>query len=154
MTRKIKSIALLSILLLTPALPADEGKKCTAEPRECEKSIRQMLTGRRFLGITLMELQPGLQINTVIPDSPAERADLRPGDRIMAVNGTDLSAAGIQEFKQVLSQAKGNAAGRLWIIIQRRKTQSKIETRLEPYTADQIDKIVATHLSQFHTASK
>lgn len=154
MTRGKRSLTLLAVLLLTPMLLAEEPKKCTATAKECEQQIREMLSGRKYLGVQLIELQPGLAIKAVVTESPAEKADLRAGDRIMAVNGRDLSAGGIQDFKGVISGLKENTSGRLWIIIQRHGAFVKTEARLEPYSKAQIDKIVASHLSQFHTAVK
>ncbi len=141
----------VSIVLATVAARADEARKCTASARECEQAIRQMLSGRRYLGAQLVESNPGLTVKSVVEDGPANRADLRPGDRLMAVNGKSTRDATIKDFKQILSDAK--ETGRLWIIVQRRGILKKIELRMEPYTKAQIDKIVAQHLAEFHAVT-
>ena len=55
------------------------------------------------------------------------------------------------DFKQHIADAR--ATGRLWMIISRRGAYSKVETRLEPYTKEQIERIVTAHLSQTHTST-
>jgi predicted metalloprotease with PDZ domain len=107
-----------------------------------------MLTGRRYFGVQLMELNPGLLVKGVVPDSPAEHYDIRAGDRFMAVNGHSTAEATIKEFKQILSSAK--ETGKLFIIVQRRGALKQITVRLEPYSEAQIEKIVAQHLVQSH----
>ncbi|HEY8131058.1 MAG TPA: PDZ domain-containing protein [Thermoanaerobaculia bacterium] len=136
------------VSLLVIAAWADDKKKCTAPPAQCERAIRQMLSGRRYLGVQLMELNPGLSIKAVVEDGPAERADLHPGDRLMAVNGKSTRDATINDFKQILGEAK--ETGRLWIIVQRHGILRKIDVRMEPYSKAQIDKIVAQHLAEAH----
>jgi predicted metalloprotease with PDZ domain len=148
---RISLVAVSAVVVVAAALAADEAKKCTASARECEQHIREMLSGRRYLGVQLVELNPGLEIKTVVPDGPAERADFRPGDRLMAVNGHSTLQATIRDFKEILGDAK--ATGRLHVIVQRRGILKPIDVRLEPYTKAQIDKIVAQHLAESHSLS-
>jgi predicted metalloprotease with PDZ domain len=139
---------LFAALLFVPSIHADERKMCSSSARECERAIRQLSSGRRYLGAEIKELNPGIFIKTVIDDAPAARADLRPGDRVMAVNGRSMVEADIKDFKQVLYSAK--ATGVLWIIVQRQGVLKKLDVRLASYTKAQIDKMVAQHLAQAH----
>jgi predicted metalloprotease with PDZ domain len=141
----------LASLLFVSAAHADEQKMCTAPASECEKAIRQLSGGRRYLGAKIKELEPGIVIETVIDDGPAARADLRAGDRLMSVNGHPTVEANIKEFKQILYTAK--ATGVLWVIVLRQGILKKVDVRLEPYTKAQIDKMVAQHLAQAHGIS-
>lgn len=145
--RRYQVVAIASVIFAV-AIQADEPKKCTASSRECERAIRQMLSGRRYLGAQLQELNPGLAVKSVVEDGPADRSDLRPGDRLMAVNGKETRDAAIKDFKQILADAK--ETGRLWIIVQRHGGLKRIEIRMEPYSKAQIDKIVAQHLLESH----
>jgi predicted metalloprotease with PDZ domain len=132
------------------AFAADESKKCSTPPDECARQIRQMLTGRLYLGVQVAELTPGLIIKTVVPDSPAEHADLRPGDRLVAVNGHRTTEASIKDFKQILDDV-GKTHRRLWMLVQRRGAFKKIDVMMEPYSKAQIERIVAQHLSDAHS---
>ena len=124
---------------------------CTASARECEQAIRQLSSGRRYLGALIEELDPGIAIKAINDDSPAARADLRPGDQLMAVNGHSTAEADIKDFKQILYSAK--ETGVLWIIIKRQGILKKIEVRLAPYSKAQIDKMVAQHLALEHSTA-
>jgi C-terminal processing protease CtpA/Prc len=127
--------------------------QCHLPSRECEQQIRQMLSGRRYLGATIVDLKPGIVIRAILPDSPAAKAQppLRAGDRFIAVNGHSLENASASEFKEVLAEAR--QTGKLWMIVQRRGAYTKVEGRLEPYPKEYIDKIVSAHLQQAHTAT-
>jgi len=109
-----------------------------------------MLSGRSYLGLTFHPLEHGgIVVKGVLPDSPAQRGDFKEGDRIIAVNGRDMTLASTRDFKQVLADAK--ETGVLFIIIQRRGAYKKIETRLEQMPKAQIDQIVAQHLLKSHS---
>ncbi|HVR38341.1 MAG TPA: PDZ domain-containing protein [Thermoanaerobaculia bacterium] len=111
-----------------------------------------MLSGRRYLGLQIVELKPGgLVIKSVIDDSPAKRAGLKENDRLVACNNVDLKKASAKDFKEVLARAR--STGTLFMIIQRRGAYRKVDVRLEPYPKEQIDKIIAQHLLQSHTAT-
>ncbi|MDQ7086860.1 MAG: PDZ domain-containing protein, partial [Acidobacteriota bacterium] len=47
---------------------------------------------RPFLGVDVVRGEDGVFIERVVPGSPAERAGLRPGDRIEEIAGTPVSA--------------------------------------------------------------
>lgn len=132
-------------------LHADEPKHCSASAKECEQQIRQMLTGRRYLGLSVVNLKPGIVVKSVVPDSPAERANFKAGDRLIAVNGQPMTESTVEDFKRVLAGVRD--VGTLWVIVQRRGAYKTIEVRLEPYTKAQIDKVIATHLAQSHPAT-
>jgi predicted metalloprotease with PDZ domain len=140
---------IFAALLFVPAAYAEDRKMCTASARECEEAIRQLSSGRRYLGAQIEQLNPGIVVKAVNEDGPAARADLRPGDRLMAINGHSTREASIKDFKQILYSAK--ETGVLWIIVQRGGILKKIDVRLEAYTKAQIDKMVAQHLAQSHS---
>src|SRR4051812_5580735 len=145
---KLVSLTLLIAGATVVAAADDKDRKCSLPARVCEQEIRRMLTGRRYLGVQLMELNPGLLVKGVLADSPAERADFRAGDRLMAVNGHSTAESTIRDFKQILSAARDT--GMLFVIVQRRGALRQISVRLEPYTETQVEKIVTQHLVQSH----
>jgi S1-C subfamily serine protease len=146
----VRPASRLFIILLAAAsllLNAQEPK-CSASARECDEQIRHFLGGRRYLGATIEERNPGLVIKSVIPNGPAARAGLRAGDRLIAVNGKSVTRAAAREFKQIIADAR--ETGRVSIILARSGAYARIEARLEPYSREQLNKIVAAHLAQSH----
>ncbi len=123
-------------------------QRCNSTARECEQEIRRMLSGRRYLGAQILEQNPGLIVKSINADGPAAHVDLKPGDRIIAVNGRQMFLASVKEFKQALAEVK--ETGAIFMIIQRRGVYRKVELRLEPYPKAQVDKIIAAHLAQSH----
>jgi predicted metalloprotease with PDZ domain len=145
---RLRLFSLLAIGLAAAVLYAEEPKHCNATAKECEQQIRQMLAGRRYLGLSVVDLKPGIVVKSVVADSPAERARFKAGDRIIGVNGLPMTDGTVQDFKRVLAAASNT--GTLFVIVQRRGAYMKIDVRLEPYTKAQIDKIIAAHLAQSH----
>lgn len=143
-------VAAASLYAATAASLYADDPKCNLAARECDQQIRSMLSGKRYLGATVDERKPGLVVKTVLEKSPAWRAGLRVGDRLIAVNGKSVTQATQRDFKQLVAAAR--ETGKLGIIIWRSGAYSKVEIRLEPYTKEQMDKIIAGHLTT-HTAS-
>lgn len=142
---------LIFVAFIAAAAVSAEEPKCNGAARECDQQIRQMLSGRRYLGATIEDRKPGLVIKSVEPNGPADRAGLRGGDRLIAVNGKSVTSASTREFKQILADAR--QTGGLFIIIARGRRYTKVSARLEPYTKDVINKIIAAHMAQSHEAT-
>ena len=145
------SLTLAAAGLVAAALVQAQEPKCHSSARECSQQIRQMLGGRRYLGVQVVELKPGLVVKSVLADSPAARVPLKQGDRLIAVNSRSLLKATARDFKQILSEASN--PGKIWMIIQRRGAYRKVEARLEPYPQEYIEKAISGHLAASHTAT-
>lgn len=139
---------LIFVASLAAATVLADQPRCNGTARDCDQQIRHMLSGRRYLGATIEDKNPGLVVKSVHENGPAARNGLRPGDRLIALNGKSLTKATAKEFKQLLADAR--ETGRLFMIISRRNAYQKLEIRLEPYTKEQISKIIAAHLSMNH----
>lgn len=140
------------VLALLVAFTANAGDlKCNATARECDQQIRQMLSGPRYLGVTIEQKDSSLSVKSVDPEGPAAKSGVREGDRLIAVNGNSLTRANIRDFKQIIAHAR--STGRLRIIVMRRGAYVQIVTRLVPYSKEQINKIITAHLSQSHTST-
>ena len=150
MTRSIARILIAAWVAGSALVIADE-QKCNGSARECEQQIRQFLGGRRFLGATIRDRNPGLVIEALTPGGPAARAGLQVGDRLITCNSKTLTSATPREFKQILADAR--ETGKLRMIVWRRAQYKVIDAKLEPYTKEQIEKIINAHLSQSHPSS-
>jgi predicted metalloprotease with PDZ domain len=154
-SRQIRFVFMTALLLAARAR-ADEPqtkaiKTCNAPAAECERAIRSMAAGRRYLGARVEPLNPGLRITTIAPESPAQRGGLGEGDRIMIMNGQQLVRGDVKDFRRIMSEAK--ETGWLSILVQRGGILKRVEVRLEPYSKAQIDKMVAQHMAESHPQS-
>ena len=147
MVHRFSRLAVAGLIAAAVSLHADDPK-CNVAARECDQQIRKMLGGRRYHGAIVEQRKPGLFVKDVTEGSPAWRAGLRVGDRLIAVNGKPVTSATVRDFKQHISDAR--ETGRVTMIVHRRGTYHRVSFRLEPYTKEQMDKIIAGHL-QTHT---
>jgi predicted metalloprotease with PDZ domain len=154
MQSRIYRLVSLSLSFLVAALvwAQQPTKKCNQSARECEQEIRQMLAGKLYLGVEVEERNMALIVKTVAPESPAWRADLEVGDRLIAVGGHVTQQATIKEFKAIINQLlkEPPRSGRIAITVQRNGILKRLDPRPEPYSRVQIDKIVAQHLLEAH----
>src|SRR5947207_15541036 len=109
-SRQIRFV-FMSALMLAATARADDPKTqkitCNAPAAECERAIRSMASGRRYLGVLVEELpNGGVRITSMATDSPAQRGGLGEGDRLMVANGHQLVHGDVKEFKRILSEAK------------------------------------------------
>lgn len=148
MIRRLLSALLVLVALATPA--AWGGEKCSAEATTCERQIREMLRGRRWLGVMFEKTRFGIMIREVLPDSPAKEAGFLPDDQILAVNGRDMTHAEIQELKRVLQEARQKTDGRLNVVVTRYGQIRRVHARLGELPKEQVDQIVASHLRDAH----
>lgn len=149
MVHRFSRLAVAGLIAAAASLYADDPK-CKVAARECDQQIRSMLGGRRYHGASIEERKPGLFVKAVIEGSPASRGGLVVGDRLIAVNGKSVTRATQRDFKQLVAEAR--RTGILKVIVMRTGTYRRLDIRLEPYTKEQMDKIIAGHLAT-HSAS-
>lgn len=66
------------------------------DPQEF-RQFEQASSGRfSGVGLTVTEVKRGLRVASVIPDTPAERAGIEPGDLIVAVDGHSIAGVSAQ----------------------------------------------------------
>jgi C-terminal processing protease CtpA/Prc len=149
-------VILMSLFFIAPLIAGvrKEKKKCFSPAKECEQQIRKMLTGQLYLGVEVNETKLGLVVTSVTSDSPADRADIRALDRIISIDGHDLTGRGVRDFRQVLNAAKDRLKPTVWMLVQRGSSFKRLNATLDPISPEQIDKIVAAHLAEFHPSEK
>lgn len=150
MVHRFSRLAVAGLIVAAAVLYADDPK-CNVNARECDQQIRNMLSGKRYHGATVEERKPGLVIKSVAPKSPAWKSGLRPGDRLIAINRKSVTQATTRDFKQIVADARVN--GTVDMIIWRSGAYSRVVLRLEPYTKEQMDKIIAGHLEAHNPTS-
>lgn len=144
--RLLATCALAAIVSL-PATAGDPAR-CTGEPRECERQIRDFLAGRKYFGVKMDDSKWGPVIKSVVEGSPADVAGLKVGDRVLSVNGKDCTREGVKRFKELMASAKDSS--RIVITVMRVGRLVQIHTKMASITPAQIDKIIAAHLKSAH----
>lgn len=98
---------LLTGALLGPATAAfaDDHKHCDGDAEVCLKEMVRNLKKRGWVGIELeMSSQNGTpKVTNVLPESPARRAGLEVGDRLVALNGVAYERSNQQQLKKIYS---------------------------------------------------
>lgn len=145
MVHRLSRLAIAGLIAAATSVYADDPK-CNIAVRECDQQIRTMLGGRRYHGAQIEEkTKIGLVVKSITENSPAERGGLRVGDRLIAINGKPLTHASSRDFKQLVADARNT--GRVGLIIWRPGGYRRVDIRLEPYSKEQMDKIIAGHLA-------
>lgn len=130
----------------------DELPRCHSSRVECETRIREMMAGKKYLGVIFYDTEKGILIKAVVPDSPAEDAGLRQGDLIVKVNGQNCADGNVKLFKKLVDKAREK--GVLAIRVKRNGSYVDTEARLTQITETQIDRIVAAHMKAAHPDSE
>jgi C-terminal processing protease CtpA/Prc len=83
---------LLAAVVAVPALAGgSDCSKCTENTQACLDAMVAKLQHRGWVGVELDKDDYGkLTVTDVIPDSPAQRAGLRDGDVLVALNGVEF----------------------------------------------------------------
>jgi len=147
-TRRL-SILLMALIIGGTMAGAEEQKKCSADAKECARTIREMLAGQKYLGVELINSKKGIAVKAVMPQSPAEYARLRAGDIVMILEGHDISTLQVREIKQYIEDAKKR--GRVMMITRRNGIITRMDIRFAVMQQAQIDKIVAAHMKESHS---
>jgi predicted metalloprotease with PDZ domain len=146
LSRTLSAYAFLLTALTTPAF---SGERCPLPARECEAQIRQMLGGRRYLGVRFEKTRVGIMIRSVVEGSPADEAGFLEDDLIISVNGRAVTRAEIRELKEIFRE-KGGKDGKLTFVVTRYGQIRRVHARLGTMPKPAIDKIVEAHLLEGH----
>lgn len=136
------------VLAALSAVAGDELPRCHSTRAECETRIREMMTGKKYLGVIFYDTEKGILVKAVVPDSPAEEAGLRQGDLIVKVNGQNCADGNVKLFKQLVDKARER--GVLAIRVKRNGTYVDTEAKLTQITETQIERIIAAHFKAAH----
>ncbi len=96
-------------------------------PRDLE-GVEEQASGRYGgLGVRLLVLEDHLQVVSAMDGSPADRAGLRPGDRIVAIDETPLTSDNTREASDWL---RGPPGTQIALTVERDDTEQALEVAL------------------------
>lgn len=142
---------LVVLAAMSSSLGAEAGK-CKTPAHECEQQLRSILADKMYLGVTLAPGRWGTIIMDVDEESPAERAGLDSGDRIIGINGHDCRGKSPSQIKRYLNPP--NNGRDVSIVVVRLGELLRLHARLAPLPPERIERIVANHLAKQHDDSE
>lgn len=148
--RRIVRIAAPLVAVALTALSAgiragDPPKRCTQPVQECLDHMSALLKTSGWVGIEYDDVsEGGFKVTRVVPDSPAEKAGLQPGDLLVALNGVRLA----KDNEMALSKARKEwKPGQSVTYSIRRQGQNRdITLTLAPMPADVMARWIGEHM--------
>ncbi len=138
----------LLLVLASSASLAGEEYKCTTPTQECLDKMTANLMNRGWLGIFGNEIRENgtmyMEIIEVVPGSPAENADIRPGDILVAVNGVDLIESNKEDLYKVQMKNKPGESFRYTVLRNKKRVYKKVKLASMPYEV--IVRAVGAHM--------
>jgi C-terminal processing protease CtpA/Prc len=104
-----------------------------------------------FLGVIFYDSETGIYVKSVVDGSPAEEADLRAGDFIVAIEGKDISDGNVKAFKRIFGKAQKQ--GHVTLKVRRDETILTTTADLREIDEKQIARIIQAHLDAAHSDS-
>lgn len=105
--------------------------------------VRRSWLGLKFKPVRTTPYDHGVLVNSVIEDSPADRAGIEPGDLIVAVDGTPVdvvNAEDLPEFRRGLSVRP--IGSRVSLTIERKSETVEVTLNTERYQRDRGERLV------------
>jgi len=134
------------------ALAGDEPR-CTMPLAECIEKISAHMKMTGWVGVELeVDEDAGTyRVTAVIPESPAEKGGIRPGDMLLEVNGTPISN---RKGKTLEDARRDWKPGRsVTYTIKRGDVDRRITLTLAPMPADLMAKYIGRHVLE-HQANE
>jgi C-terminal processing protease CtpA/Prc len=149
------TIALLVVALAVAAglgsTLAGDSIECTAPIQECLDKMVSNLSKMGWLGVMVEELREDgkmyLKITEVMPNSPAEGANFRPGDVLVAINGVALLERNKEEIYRTNKKKKRPGEYFTYTVLRgSRRIRKSVTLETMPYEA--ITMAVGAHMIQ------
>jgi C-terminal processing protease CtpA/Prc len=137
-------ILVLGCLLVCPALASDY--KCTATTQECLDAMVASYRQQGWIGINLewVESDTQMEITSVVPDGPADKAGFLAGDRITAMNSVEFKSENKEKLAEVQEMRKPGARFKFTVLRDGKKME--IAVTLGRFPDDIIARAVGYHM--------
>ena len=141
MKKALFVVVSLSLMLSLSAF-AGEHKKCTKPVQDCLNSMVVKLKSSGFIGVELDKGKGGvLKITKVVEGSPAEKAGIKQGDELFAINGIRFNDENHKKISKVKLPGK-----RVSCTIKRDGASREVKLTLSPMPADLMSKYIGEHM--------
>jgi C-terminal processing protease CtpA/Prc len=135
--------------LWAPALAGDAPKRCTAPVQECLDHMSAVLKSSGWVGIEFeygTGPDGGYEVTRVLPDGPAAKAGLQPGDLLTALNGVRLVHENDVALAKVRKDWKPGQS--VTYTVKRQGQDRDITLTLAPMPADVMAKWIGEHMME------
>ncbi len=145
--RTTKSIWILAVAIALAAAPAlaGDGKKCEGTTQECLDYMAANMKNRGWVGVEMEDAGHGYhKVTRVIGGSPAERAGVKPGDVLVAVEGHDVAEADKTTWQAL--EAKMKPGNRIAYTVERNGSKKQIDVTLAEMPDEVLAQWVGKHM--------
>ena len=125
--------------------PKTPEKKCQYTTQECLNYMAARLKASGWIGIEY-DPEKGNEISRVLAGSPAEKAGLIPGDRLVALNGVEIK----KENQPALEKARKEWAPgqKVRYTVTHDGLSRQVDIVLAPWPADILARYIGEHMLQ------
>ena len=146
--RKTIAVLFLAAAMVTPAF-AGEGESCDHEAQVCLNYLAQHLDGRGWAGVDLDESGEAITVTAVFDGTPAEKAGVKIGDQLIAVNGIRISEENQEKMHALMGEMK---PGKTFdYTIARNGKERDVSITLVDMPDEAKYKIIGQHMLQGHS---
>jgi C-terminal processing protease CtpA/Prc len=127
--------------------------ECTMSADECAKEMQKTMATRGWLGIEKDKSSEGVMtISKIYPGSPAEQAGFQVGDRLVSVNGVELSGENHDKAYGMLKKAK--IGDQVSYVVARGSENLTLKATLAKIPDDVLAESIAKHTQIDHAVLK
>ena len=145
MKNKSWLVAIAALVILSGFSAFAGEKKCTADTQECLDYMVSAFKNRGWVGLELDEMT----ITRVIPGSPAEAARFKVGDRLVALNGIEMTHANEKALKQ--AQKSMRPGKQVTYRVERHGGMRELTVTLAPLPDDILAQWIGRHMLEHAT---
>ena len=132
-----------------------QGSKheCNMTAEECAQEMQKNMATRGWLGIVLDQSdEAAMTITKVYPGSPAEQAGFHTGDKIVSLNGVQVSDKNEEKIHGMLKKAK--IGDQVTYVVARGSEDVTLKATLAQIPQDVLAQTVNDHMKADHAVAK
>jgi hypothetical protein len=150
--RKLCVVMLAMLIVAMPAMAGDKGT-CDGNGEDCMKVMQKKLAHKAWLGIEYETDTSGhWVVESVVPNSPAQKAGFEAGDVMLAVNGVKYSKENKSELKAAYSKLEPGSSATYYV--KRGEGKVKLQATLGSVPKDLQAKWINEHMEKYHPDMK
>lgn len=135
------------------AASASAKHECNMTAEECAQEMQKNMATRGWLGIVMDKSdEAAMTITKVYPGSPAEQAGFRAGDKIVSVNGVQVSDKNEEKLHGMLKKSK--IGDQVTYVVERGSEDVTLKATLAQIPQDVLAQNVNEHIKADHAVAK